>query len=174
MDYRDKGTRVYLSLGSNMGDREDHLARAILGIQKFIDDMELSPVYETPPWGFESDTPFLNLCLGGITFLTKEDLLYSCQTIEKQEGRKLKAEVERYSSRPLDIDIIYFDNVVCDTEELQIPHPRMYDRKFVLEPLCDIAKNFIDPIKSKSVKKLRDDCDDNSSTVLYKKNLLTF
>ena len=118
--------------------------------------------------------PFLNLCLGGITFLTKEELLSSCQLIEEQEGRKTKAKGEGYSSRPLDIDIIYFDDLISRTKELQIPHPRMYERNFVLQPLYDIAQDFIDPVKNKSIERLLHECEDKSSIVLYTKNLLTF
>ena len=174
MDYKEKKYQVYLSIGSNIGDRELELENALKALYQSYGEIEQSKVYETPPWGFKSETSFLNMCVGFKTIKTGLQVLEDCQAIEVSQGRERPKYEEGYHSRCIDLDILYYANYMIDTDLLQVPHPRIFERRFVLEPLSDIAGNLIDPVRNKSISELKKDCNDESAIVLYKNKLLTF
>lgn len=173
-EYKNQEHKVYIGLGGNQGDRSEKLKEALLLLNSLCSSgFNVSPVYETPPWGFESDQSFLNCCVEFNTLLTPQDLLLACHEIEKELGRERESDGV-YASRTMDIDILYYDRLVITNEELTIPHPRIYDRNFVLYPLSDIAPTFEDPIKRKTILELKKECNDRSGILLYTNKLLTF
>lgn len=174
MDYKEKKHQVYLSIGSNIGDRVSELNRAIESLGKIFGSVQQSCVYETPPLGFESELHFLNMCVGFKTEWSAVNVLRACQEIELSQGRVRPQHQKGYVSRTLDIDIIYYGRSIIQSDELQVPHPGTYERMFVLEPLSDIAENWIDPREKKTISELKEECNDESVILLYTKKLLTF
>lgn len=146
---------LYLSLGTNLGDRLSHLetARALIG-QRIGMVQAVSGVMETEPWGFESSNRFLNMALAVITELNPMEALKATQAIEKEMGRVKKSLNSRYSDRIIDIDLIMYDSQVIDIPGLKIPHPLMHMRKFVLEPLSEIAPDLTHPVLHKTVREM--------------------
>ncbi|WP_347450860.1 2-amino-4-hydroxy-6-hydroxymethyldihydropteridine diphosphokinase [Acetoanaerobium noterae] len=134
--------KAFLSLGSNMGDRLEYLSKAIDKIAEIqgCNILNKSRVYETEPWGYENQEAFLNLCISIETSLSPYELLESLQTIELELDRVRKI---HWGPRTIDIDILLFDDIICEDDKLTIPHPRMSERAFVLIPLYDIEKNLI-------------------------------
>ena len=134
--------KAFLSLGSNMGDRLEYLSKAIDKIAQIqgCNILNKSRVYETEPWGYENQEAFLNLCISIETSLSPYELLESLQTIELELDRVRKI---HWGPRTIDIDILLFDDIICEDDKLTIPHPRMRERAFVLIPLYDIEKNLI-------------------------------
>jgi len=134
--------KAFLSLGSNMGDRLEYLSKAIDKIAEIqgCNILNKSRVYETEPWGYENQEAFLNLCISIETSLSPYGLLESLQTIELELDRVRKI---HWGPRTIDIDILLFDDIICEDDKLTIPHPRMRERAFVLIPLYDIEKNLI-------------------------------
>jgi len=130
--------KAYLSLGSNLGDRLNHLRSAIkhLSQQEEITVNQISPVYETLPWGLKDQSNFYNLALEIITTCSPDELLTFCQRIEHQLDRTREV---RWGPRTIDIDILLYGDQTISSETLQIPHPLMCERDFVLVPLNDIA-----------------------------------
>ena len=130
---------AYLSLGSNLGDRHATMRRAIdmLNAGAGTVDRQSSPI-ETEPWGFESPNRFLNMCVRLTTTLTPEQLLLATQAIERQLGRTMKSDSGQYHDRPIDIDILTYDDLHIATPTLTIPHPLMHERDFVMIPLRKI------------------------------------
>lgn len=130
---------AYLSLGSNLGDRHATMRRAIdmLNAGAGTVDRQSSPI-ETEPWGFESPNKFLNMCVRLTTTLTPEQLLLATQAIERQLGRTMKSDSGQYHDRPIDIDILTYDDLHIATPTLTIPHPLMHERDFVMIPLREI------------------------------------
>ncbi len=136
---------VYLSLGSNLGNRKQLLLDAIEKINKKVGNVvRQSSFYETKPWGFESENLFLNAAVKVTTKLSPTELLEVAQQIEREMGRKKKTtynfrqQTPNYSDRPIDIDILLYDDLHVDLPELKIPHPLMQERDFVLVPLREI------------------------------------
>ncbi|MDX1615559.1 MAG: dihydropteroate synthase [Candidatus Promineifilaceae bacterium] len=144
-------TPVYLALGSNLGNRLDELQQAVerLGTELAIE--AISPVYETAPWGIEEQPNFYNLCLRGRTRLDPRGLLAKCKEVEQSLGRKAGP---RYGPRLIDVDILYYGRKRYDEDGLTVPHPRLAERAFVLAPLADIAAEFEDPLRKKTVAEL--------------------
>lgn len=134
--------KAFLSLGSNMGDRLEYLSKAIDKIVEIqgCNILNKSSVYETEPWGYENQEAFLNLCISIETSLSPYELLESLQAIELELDRVRKI---HWGPRTIDIDILLFDDIICEDDKLTIPHPRMRERAFVLIPLYDIEKNLI-------------------------------
>lgn len=152
---------VYFSIGSNLGQKRNNLQKAIFLIGEHIGDVTaVSRVYNTPAWGFESDD-FYNACLEAQTTLKPAEVLEQLLAIEKQLGRERSSE-SGYQSRNIDLDIIYYDTLVVDTDHLSLPHPRMAERKFVLKPLADIAPQFYHPIVNKDTRNLLQETRDKS------------
>ena len=129
--------KVYLGLGSNQGDRESQITRAIELIQERVGEVVTqSTLIETEPWGFTSGNKFLNGAILVETDLLPRQVLEVTQQIERELGRRYKGTA--YRDRPIDIDILLYDDITLDTPELQIPHPLMHRRDFVLIPLKQI------------------------------------
>ena len=159
--------RLYLLIGGNMGDRAALLREAVAMIGQRIGQVaEHSQLYETEPWGDfaeESPQPFLNQALLTLTPLPPYEALDAALEIEAYLGRK-RGSGGGYASRPIDIDLIFYDQLVLDTPRLTLPHPRMHLRRFVLQPLCDIAPELIHPVLNKTISQLLAECTDPLSS----------
>ena len=132
--------KVFLGLGSNLGDRQANIERAIELISERVGEViRRSSLIETEPWGFDSENKFLNGVILCETTLTPRQVLRKTQKIERDMGRKKKTSSLQYSDRPIDIDILLYDNLTVDEPDLKIPHPRMQDREFVMIPLKEIG-----------------------------------
>lgn len=130
---------VYLSLGSNLGDRKATMRRAIGLLNERAGSVDRqSSFIETEPWGFESTHKFLNMCVRLLTTLSPEQLLLATKQIERELGRTQKSVNGQYHDRPIDIDILMYDDVQIDSNDLTLPHPHMQEREFVMKPLREI------------------------------------
>lgn len=130
---------VYLSLGTNLGDKEQNLLSAITEIDRRIGSVRAQSAFlSTEPWGFESEHTFLNAAVCVETELSPNALLRATQQIERDMGRTQKSVDGKYHDRIIDIDILLYDDLHINTKKLTIPHPRMYERDFVLIPLREI------------------------------------
>lgn len=147
---------VYLALGSNLGDRLSNLKEAISSLPPQMDVKAKSHVYETPPWGYENQSPFYNQVLKGKTYLGPEALLKHLKRLEVALGRKASFQ---NGPRLIDIDILFYDDLVMNTPVITLPHPRLHERGFVLLPLMDIAPELIHPVRQKSVQEMIASCD---------------
>lgn len=157
---------VYFSLGSNLGDRLHHLKSALAFITQEIGPIKkASSIYETPPFGFESNDAFYNQCVVVETEHTPHDVLSITQRIETLLGRTAKSSAGNYTSRTIDIDLLYFGNELINDERLTIPHSQLRFRKFVLIPLNEIAPDHIDPTTYLTVRQLLQNCTDRSEIV---------
>ena len=146
---------VYLGLGTNLGDKEVQLRTAVNEIEKRIGRlMILSAFYTTIPWGFTSEHTFLNAACAVETSLNPYELLSVTQDIEKNLGRKHKSVDHHYADRWIDIDILFFDQIIIHEADLQIPHPLLTKRDFVLKPLVEIAPDLVHPINHLTIRKL--------------------
>ena len=134
--------RVYLGLGSNLGNREENIRKAILLIGERVGTvLRQSSLIETEPWGFESENSFLNGVILVETTFTPRQTLKATQKIERELGRKRKSDsLKKYADRPIDIDILLYDDLTIDESDLKIPHPLMEQRDFVMIPLREIQK----------------------------------
>ena len=146
---------VYLGLGTNLGDKKVQLRTAVNEIEKRIGRiMILSAFYTTIPWGFTSEHTFLNAACAVETSLNPYELLSVTQDIEKNLGRKHKSVDHHYADRLIDIDILFFDQIIIHEADLQIPHPLLTKRDFVLKPLVEIAPDLVHPINHLTIRKL--------------------
>ena len=146
---------AYLSLGSNLGDRLRLIQEAVAALTVEAGPVTaLSSLYETEPWGFSSPHRFLNVALALETTLSPETLLAVTQHIERDLGRTHKSVDGQYADRTIDIDLLFVGDAVLDTPALTLPHPRLHLRRFVLEPLCEIAPALLHPLLRKSVSQL--------------------
>lgn len=151
----------FILLGSNLGDREAILESAVDMIEERCGSVVLmSSLYESEPWGFETENLFLNQAIGVETSLSPHDLLSELLQIEAELGRVRQENHQGYESRPIDLDVIYYDDMVIADEELIVPHPSMHKRRFVLMPLCEIAPDFIHPLFRESNRELLARCED--------------
>lgn len=131
---------LYLSLGTNLGNRQKNIETALALIDQRVGTvMAQSSIIETEPWGFESSNRFLNMAVKVLTELKPIEVLETTQAIEREMGRTSKSDAGGYKDRIIDIDILLYDDLVIDTPRLTIPHPHMYERRFVMEPLTEIA-----------------------------------
>lgn len=145
----------YLALGSNLGDRHTLLRECRAWIVKKIGrEVAASSLYETAPVGYQSTNLFLNMVVAVETELQPEEVLRVSQEIERTLGRERKSNKGVHYDRTCDIDIILFGDMVLESHKLQIPHPRFRERAFVLEPLCEVAPDLVDPVTGKTIKEL--------------------
>jgi 2-amino-4-hydroxy-6-hydroxymethyldihydropteridine diphosphokinase len=156
---------VYLGLGSNEGDREALMHRAVDLLQERVGMVVCrSALYETEPWGFVSPHPFLNAAVGVCTRLLPEEILAATQQIERELGRKRKSTSGGYADRPMDIDLLLYDNLVLEADyvlpgaeapvHLSLPHPLMHQRLFVMQPLSEIAPEAEHPVLHRPLREL--------------------
>lgn len=154
---------VYLSMGSNLGDREKYLREAISRLQDLGVIRQISAFYETQPVEVQTEQPwFLNCALAMETELMPLEFLRRMLGVEQSMGR---ARTEPKGPRTIDLDILLFGNDVLDTPELTVPHPAMHQRRFVLEPLTEIAPDVMPPVLKRTVRELLDSLPANSGLV---------
>ena len=133
-------SKVYFSLGTNLGDKEANIGEAIRRMSELIGTVERqSTLYVTEPWGFESENLFVNAAVCCTTGLTPRQVLDATQRIEREMGRKVKSVDGQYHDRIIDIDILMFGDLKIDEPDLKIPHPLMHEREFVMKPLSEIV-----------------------------------
>ena len=146
---------VYVGLGTNLGDKEQNLRTAVHKIEERIGKIvSLSAFYATAPWGFSSEHTFLNAAACVETLLPPLSVLHLTQEIEREIGRTHKSVGGAYSDRVIDIDLLLYGDLVLDTPELKLPHPLMHERRFVMEPLAEIAPDLVHPILKKKMREL--------------------
>jgi 2-amino-4-hydroxy-6-hydroxymethyldihydropteridine diphosphokinase len=143
---------AYISIGSNIGDREENCRKAIkLLKEKGIAVKKQSRMYETEPWGIKDQPKFINMAIEVETDKKPEELLRILKEIEKEIGR---TETVKWGPRVIDLDIIFYDDLILKSQDLEIPHPLLHEREFVLKPLCEIAPEKKHPVTGKTVKEM--------------------
>lgn len=143
--------KIFLALGSNVGDRAKYIGDAVALLGEKIDDVRSAPVYESKAVGYTDQPDFLNTVIEGFTALSPEELLNFTQATEKKVGRIPRF---RWGPREIDIDILFYDDLVIKSDRLQIPHPRLQERHFVLVPLQNLVPDFTHPSLSKTVQEM--------------------
>ena len=145
---------VIFSLGSNIGDRNHYLKQACAGLREFITDLKASRVIETAPLYVTDQPSFLNQVIHGQTHITAFELVQLTKALQQEIGR-----IKTYQNGPreIDIDILYYGNQIINSDELVVPHPRIAERLFVLEPLCELLPNWVCPMAHKSIQMMLDE-----------------
>lgn len=166
MQARPAMSKVAIALGSNVGDRLLFLKKAVGSIKSLGKILALSPLYDTSPYGFTEQPDFLNAVLLLDTSLSAMDLLIELKRIEKEVGRKERI---RWGPREIDLDIILYDEMEVDTDELTIPHPDFQNRIFVLKPLLDVAPALRIPRTRQTIGEILNNCQDKTIIKLVKK-----
>ena len=145
--------KIVLAFGSNLGDREEYILAAYRLLEEELGVLiKKSSFIETPAWGFESDNSFINSVAEFETKKTPYEALEICNRIEKELGRERNPEYKGYQNRTIDIDILFYEDIVLDTATLKIPHPLIAERDFVLTPLKEILPNLLHPVLKKEIK----------------------
>ncbi len=155
---------VYLLLGTNEGNRIDFLKKAIEKIKKTGLIINQSSIYETAAWGLENQAAFLNQIIIVETKLNAFEVLAKTQAIEKALGRQRKI---KWGARTIDIDLLYFNDEIINSEQLIVPHPNLHERAFTLIPMVEIAPDFIHPVFSLNQKALLQKCEDSLTVLKY-------
>ncbi len=153
---------ILLGLGANLGDRARTLDAAVAGLGRFLHVTAASPVYETAPMYVEDQSPFLNMVLAAETALAPEALLGALKQLERRLGR---VPGTRYGPRVIDLDILFYGDHIVDLPHLQIPHPRLAERAFVLVPAADIAADRRHPVLGRAVGALAADLPDGGDVL---------
>lgn len=152
---------VTLLCGGNQGNRRKLLFDALTMLHELGDVLVTSSIYESEPWGFDSENQFLNQAVVVSSPFKPYDVLHMTQAIEKKLGRINKSSKGNYSDRPVDIDILFYDDgIIKDDPKLILPHPHIAKRRFVLEPLNEIIPTYLHPENGKSISRLLRDCPD--------------
>ena len=160
--------KAILLLGSNLGNIELNMSTALLMLHKKAGKVvSASSIYRTAPWGFDHENYFLNQVILIDTVKAPGELLKEIIEIEKELGRT--REEPGFKARTIDIDILFYNDLIIEDENLTIPHPHLHKRKFALIPLAELMENFIHPILKKTIKELLFSCQDNLKVTLYKK-----
>lgn len=142
---------VYLALGTNLGNRAANLKAAIDSLEPQMHVLKKSPIYETPPWGYEDQAAFLNMAIKADTYVEPLPLLKHLKRLEIVLGRVPSVQ---NGPRLIDIDLLFYDDRIVFTEGIIVPHPRLHERGFVLVPMNDIAPDFIHPVLKKTIREL--------------------
>jgi 2-amino-4-hydroxy-6-hydroxymethyldihydropteridine diphosphokinase len=142
---------IYLALGSNVGDSAAYIQQAIQLLSATLSSVKQAPVYTSKAMGYTNQADFLNTAISGQTTLPPQELLVVIKDIEKKIGR---IERFRWGPREIDIDLILYDNLIQDTDQLTLPHPHFRERDFVLQPLVDLKPSLTDPSTGKTVRQL--------------------
>ncbi|MBW8049352.1 MAG: 2-amino-4-hydroxy-6-hydroxymethyldihydropteridine diphosphokinase [Cytophagales bacterium] len=158
-------TELYLLSGSNLGDREKNLKNALSLINNSIGKIVIrSKIYETEPWGVSDQPLFLNQVIKALTGFSPDEVLQKIKKIEEGLGRKKR---KKWAERIIDIDMLYYDNLVINTQDLKIPHPEIINRKFTLAPLTEIAPDFIHPVANVINRVLYEKCEDTRRVYVH-------
>lgn len=165
--------RAYIGLGSNLGDREAMLRFALRALGELSGTVleAASRVYETDPIGPGEQGAYLNAAVEVKTELTPELLLEGLLAIEQKAGRDRAGEPQRWTARTLDLDLLFFGDACLEMRGLELPHPRLHERAFVLEPLCDLAPDFIHPTLQTSIAELARAVRDDAAVRLWSNEL---
>lgn len=145
-------TTVFLGLGSNVGDRKKYLEQAVRLLQNEVRVEAVSSTYATEPWGYQSENGYYNSCLRGKTTLSPEELLDLMHQVEQTLGRVRLS--NGYSDRTIDVDLLFYGDLIHRSDRLVLPHPAIPYRNFVLAPLNDVGKNFRHPVYGRTVNEL--------------------
>jgi 2-amino-4-hydroxy-6-hydroxymethyldihydropteridine diphosphokinase len=158
--------KTYLLLGTNLGDRKRNLEQAIELLEvKGLKIKGRSSIYETAAWGFVDQPSFYNQALEAMTDYSPKELLLIVKSVENEMGRIKK---EKWQERLIDIDILFYNDMIVNDEHLVIPHPEMQNRKFALIPLVELTANQIHPVLRKTTMELLDECEDKLEVKLVK------
>lgn len=155
--------RGYILFGSNQGDKDAIFTQACLLINNRCGEVvQVSAAYESEPWGFEAEEWFLNRVVVVETELTPEALLRQLLDIEKELGRVRHPEIRGYTSRTVDLDLLYYGTHIIQTDMLTVPHPRLHLRRFALVPMCEVAPSLVHPVFELTQEELLQRCPDDS------------
>lgn len=161
-----KSNRLLVSVGGNLGNTLDNFNRLWLLLEEKVGRVTaVSPYYESAPWGFESKHAFTNAAAAVLTKLTPLEALDATQEIERLLGRTRKSGNGIYHDRTMDIDLIAYNDLALQNKRLTLPHPLMQERRFVLQPLCDICPEWTHPILQRNVQSLLQECGDKSELI---------
>jgi 2-amino-4-hydroxy-6-hydroxymethyldihydropteridine diphosphokinase len=154
---------VYLALGSNVGIGDRQINQAITLLQDKLTRIRYAPHYSSKAVGYTDQPDFLNTAVKAETTMSPEELLAFTQEVEQTIGRIRRF---RWGPREIDVDIIFYDDLIITTPELTIPHPRFAEREFVLKPLCDLNPDLIDPVSHKTVQELYDQLPETNLSII--------
>ncbi|MEI8389987.1 MAG: 2-amino-4-hydroxy-6-hydroxymethyldihydropteridine diphosphokinase [bacterium] len=159
----------YIGVGSNIGDRIGYVQQAhcLLNDTEGVQVLEGSSFYETEPVGYKNQEWFINAVLKITTTLSAEELLSQCLRIEKQLGRVRHPELPKNGPRVLDLDILFYDNKVINSDIMEIPHPRMHKRAYALVPLLELDADLVHPVFNKTISELHENLDEPEEVYLY-------
>jgi dihydroneopterin aldolase/2-amino-4-hydroxy-6-hydroxymethyldihydropteridine diphosphokinase len=153
---------IYIGIGSNLGDKEGNCKAAIERLsKKGVTIKKISSPYRTKPWGIEDQPDFVNMAVEAETKIHPAELLPILKTIEKEMGRQ---EGARWGPRLIDLDLLFYDDMVISSDELAIPHPRLHKREFVLLPLAEIAAGHVHPVLKTTIKQLAENLKKDAAT----------
>lgn len=147
--------KVYLALGSNLGDKSENMREALRLLACHVGEVtRVSSFWETEPWGFSSENTFLNAVTELNTDLSPRALLLKTQEVERVIGRKSKSSGGQYADRLIDVDILLYGDMIINERDLKIPHPLLLQRRFVMDPLVEIAPEVVHPVEKKTLTEL--------------------